>query len=466
MSGPARNPARDGDIMTRIAGDAGELAVEIVDVAGNVDAISDSVSRQAEDFQGLLRDADEVSQSNARIGEAVTQTRKVAETAAQDVAASRQAVDKAVEEIHALVEAVGSIQGQLGSLQEALNKVAEVASGIDAIAKQTNLLALNATIEAARAGEAGKGFAVVAGEVKALANETSQATAEIHGTLKSLEEQAAKLIAHGASSTERAEAVRTGTQTIGEAIETVGRAMTGMQQEAGDISEAAAVIESRCGGFLTTLQGMSEGVSRSRDTLVEARNRINCLIDTTESLVCLTADSGAETADTPFIRAAQDCAARIGGAFEQALAEGRITEAALFSASYTPVPGTDPVQVMAPYTELADALLPAIQEPVLQLDPKVVFAAAVDVKGYLPTHNLKFSQPQGDDPLWNAANCRNRRVFDDRVGLKAGQNTAPFLLQAYRRDMGGGSFALMKDVSAPILVTGRHWGGFRVGYKI
>ena len=458
--------ARDKETMTRLAGEAGELAVEIVDVAGNVDAISETLSRQAENFQGLLHDAGEVAQSNARIGEAVTQTRKVAEAAAEDVAASRQAVDKAVGEIHALVEAVGGIQDQVGRLQEALDKVAEVASGIDAIAKQTNLLALNATIEAARAGEAGKGFAVVAGEVKALANETSAATAEIHRTLKSLEEQAAKLIAHGTSSTERAEAVRTGAQTIGEVIETVGRAMTGMRKEAGDISEAAALIESRCGGFLSTLQGMSEGVSRSSGALREARNRINTLIDTTESLVGLTASSGAETKDGPFIQAAQESAARIGAAFERVLAEGRITEAALFGTSYTQIPGTDPAQVMAPFTELTDALLPEIQEPVLDLDPKVVFAAAVDLKGYLPTHNRKFSQPQGSDPLWNAANCRNRRIFDDRVGLKAGRNEKPFLLQAYRRDMGGGTFALMKDVSAPIRVRGRHWGGFRIGYRV
>ena len=458
--------ARDTDVMTKLAGDAGALAIEVVDVAGNVDTISETVSRQAEEFQGLLRNAGEVSQSNARIGEAVTQTRKVAETAAKDVAASRQAVDEAVGEIHALVEAVGSIRGQIGGLQEALSKVAEVASGIDAIAKQTNLLALNATIEAARAGEAGKGFAVVAGEVKALANETSQATAEIHGTLKTLEEQAAKLIAQGTSSTERAEAVRAGAQTIGDVIETVGRAMTGMQKEAGDISDAAAVIESRCGGFLTTLQGMSEGVSHSSGTLQEARNRINNLIDTTESLVGMTAGSGARTEDTPFIQAARDGAARIGTAFEQALAEGRTTEAALFGTSYTPIPGTDPAQLMAPFTDLTDELLPAIQEPVLDLDAKVVFAAAVDLRGYLPTHNRKFSQPQGSDPLWNAANCRNRRIFDDRVGLKAGRSTAPFLLQAYRRDMGGGKFAVMKDVSAPIFIGGRHWGGFRIGYKI
>jgi methyl-accepting chemotaxis protein len=109
--------------------------------------------------------------------------------------------------------------------------------------------------------------------------------------------------------------------------------------------------------------------------------------------------------------------------------------------------------------------MPDIQEPVLTMDPRVVFCVAVDRNGYLPTHNRKFSQPQGADPTWNAANCRNRRMFDDRVGLAAGRNTKPFLLQSYRRDMGGQKFVPMKDVSAPITVRGRHWGSLRLGYQ-
>ena len=67
--------------------------------------------------------------------------------------------------------------------------------------------------------------------------------------------------------------------------------------------------------------------------------------------------------------------------------------------------------------------------------------------------------------MWNSANCRNRRLFNDRTGAAAGSSTRPFLLQTYRRDMGGGEFVLMKDVSAPITVNGRHWGGFRIGFK-
>jgi methyl-accepting chemotaxis protein len=67
---------------------------------------------------------------------------------------------------------------------------------------------------------------------------------------------------------------------------------------------------------------------------------------------------------------------------------------------------------------------------------------------------------------WNTANSRNRRIFNDRTGLGAGRNTQPFLVQTYRRDMGGGTFIIMKDISAPIFVNGRHWGGVRLAAKV
>jgi len=149
----------------------------------------------------------------------------------------------------------------------------------------------------------------------------------------------------------------------------------------------------------------------------------------------------------------------ISTAFEQAIADGRISKTALFTRRYSAIAGSNPQQVMAPFTDLTDRLLPPIQEATLDMTANVAVCAAVDSDGYLPTHNAKFSHPQSDDPDWNMANCRNRRIFGDRVGPKAGRSTAKFLLQVYRRDMGGGSFALMKDLSAPIVVNGRHWGG-------
>jgi len=173
-----------------------------------------------------------------------------------------------------------------------------------------------------------------------------------------------------------------------------------------------------------------------------------------------------ETADAPFIAVARAKADEVAEAFEIALERGEISLDDLFDQNYREVPGTNPKQMLTRFTQLADKLLPPIQEPVLALDKRIAFCAAVDRNGYLPTHNRIYSQPQGDDPVWNAANCRNRRIFSDRTGLSAGRSTKPFLLQTYRRDMGGGQFALMKDCSAPIVVQGRHWGGLRVAFKV
>lgn len=170
--------------------------------------------------------------------------------------------------------------------------------------------------------------------------------------------------------------------------------------------------------------------------------------------------------DRKFVAAAREAAVSIGAAFEAAIARGEISAQQLFDFDYRPVAGTIPQQYETPFTALCDRVLPAIQEPVLALDPRVVFCAAVDTGAFLPTHNRKFSQPQRpDDPVWNAANSRNRRFFRDSAGLRAARTTREFLLQTYDRDMGGGNVVTLKEVDAPVNVHGRHWGGLRLAFR-
>ena len=92
-------------------------------------------------------------------------------------------------------------------------------------------------------------------------------------------------------------------------------------------------------------------------------------------------------AEESFIRLAQDTAARMSEALEACLKRGDIAEEDFFSTKLTMIEGTGPQQFMAPFTTLLDRILPPIQEPVLAVDPRIQFCVAINVTGYLPTHN-------------------------------------------------------------------------------
>ena len=454
------------DAVQDIAGHAGKLGIEICDVAGNIDEVAARIKHQAALFPDLLAATADTNAGNDRIAEAARQAQEVTTRGRGEITASRAAIDTSLKDIHGLVEEVSGIRQQVRDLREALDRVGNVGGGIAAIARQTNLLALNASIEAARAGNAGRGFAVVAGEVKALAGQTAQATQEIEATLAALTQQIEGLVAQCGASVTRAESVRDGTKVIDTAIDTAGRLLVDLDEGAARIGEATEAISGKCRMLVRSVEEMADGSANASRHLEQANGRIDKLLSMGETLIGLCADTGLETADTPIITTAREMAARIGELFEAAVGRGEISLADLFDDDYRPIADTNPPQVLTRFTSFTDRVLPPLQEPLLDLNKSIVFCAAVDRNGYLPTHNLKFSKPQGADPVWNAANCRNRRIFKDRTGLAAGRNTKPFLLQTYRRDMGGGRFVLMRDASAPVFVQARHWGGFRIGYAV
>ena len=168
-----------------------------------------------------------------------------------------------------------------------------------------------------------------------------------------------------------------------------------------------------------------------------------------------------------FVDRAVDAAGMVAMALEQAVEDGKLTRDALFDTEYVPIEDTNPQQFRARSLDVLEGLLPAIQEPLLAGDKRMVFCAAVDRNGYLPVHNRIYSKPQRPDDLaWNTANCRNRRIFDDRAGLCAARNVRPYLIQSYPRDMGNGVVIMMREIDAPVRVFGKHWGGFRTAYKL
>lgn len=152
-------------------------------------------------------------------------------------------------------------------------------------------------------------------------------------------------------------------------------------------------------------------------------------------------------------------------ALTSAISTGRISIEDVFDNQYVVIPGTDPVQYSTRFVDLTDTLLPPIQERHKDRDGRIRLLCATDRNGYIGTHNAAVSQPQRPgDPVWNAANCRNRRIFDDRAGLLAAGNKEPYQLQTYLRDMGGGKKVLLKEIDAPIILSGRHWGNMRCAF--
>ena len=160
------------------------------------------------------------------------------------------------------------------------------------------------------------------------------------------------------------------------------------------------------------------------------------------------------------------CRDEIERTIAHGIAQGKITVEAMFDENYQPIPGTNPRHVRTEFLPFLEEVLPPVQEPVLEFDPHIVYCAAVDRNGYAPVANAKYCKPQGLDPAWNHANCRNRRIFDDRTGLTASRNEHEFLTQVYPRDMGGGRLDPIRDISTPIQVAGRHWGAVRMGAEV
>jgi methyl-accepting chemotaxis protein len=452
-------------LISELASRIDTLGVEMADIAGNLDEVTQRFAQQAAQFEELQGTVETMVSGNREIDRAARSTQDAASQTGAEIAESRTLIGNSVQHINDLTGSVGRIEERLASFNSVIRQIGSVSNAIETIAKQTRLLSLNAAIEAARAGEAGKGFAVVAGEVKSLADETRKATDQISAIIKDLGAQIEGLIAESGQAAVHAGHARNGATRIKSVVTNANQAFSVMGREIDSIARAAADNLNHCDSTSAELRSLAEGVNLSSVNLEHADKRVQGLLTLSETLIEFIAGSGVETRDTPLIRTAVETAKRISEVFESAIRRGEITQAQLFDERYREIRGTNPPQYLTDYVEFTDRVLPAIQDPLQKSDPRIVFCVAWARGGYLPTHNPEYRQPQSSDPAWNAAHCRNRRIFDDRAVHKVAQNTKPFLVQTYRRNMGGGQFVLMKDISSPIFVNGRHWGAFRIGYR-
>lgn len=156
---------------------------------------------------------------------------------------------------------------------------------------------------------------------------------------------------------------------------------------------------------------------------------------------------------------------------EDAILSRHLSEEQVFDTNYQkivfgPLAGAAIPKFKTAYDSYLDTRILKIQDALVEEDEAVVFAVLVDKNGYLPVHNSRYSLPLTGDNEKDKVGNRTKRIFDDPVGLAAGKYTGEdknkILRQVYRRDTG----ETMWDITAPVYVNGKHWGGFRIGYSM
>ncbi|MBL1240685.1 MAG: hypothetical protein COB13_002475 [OCS116 cluster bacterium] len=469
MSQPLATPSADPDrleILTSISERLSHVGVNIAEVSAVIESTNQSQKKLEGRFDELSSAVNQTLEANEKITDAVKTAEETTQILGQKVSDSSQKLDASVTEVAELVEVVNDMTAQLQDLQNSLNSVAGVAEVIQTIAKQTNLLALNATIEAARAGDAGRGFAVVAAEVKSLADQTSTATSQIDSTLNILNQESLKLIDMGDKAMRFIDHVKNSTNELQAEISGLGDAFNAIDRTSKTISDNVEINNDEMANFFEVIGSLKNDVEENTKKLSLATKGMRETGAISDELVGKVASSGIDTFDSRSIALTIEAAKKVGEIFEHQVAQNHISMQKLFNFDYQEIANSDPVQHMASFTSFTDKTLVELQEQILATSPQYILAASTDINGYIPTHNKQVSKPLSDDPIWNAINCRNRRIFNDAVGLSSAKDTNEFLFQTYNRDMGGGKNMILKHISAPILVNGKHWGAFRLSYNI
>jgi methyl-accepting chemotaxis protein len=281
------------------------------------------------------------------------------------------------------------------------------------------------------------------GSMKALAEQVGDATAPAERAVAMLDEIRALAAESDAQVQAIASAAREHVGTTGQMSRSLKTILDGMERSGREVPVAAGAVLT----LAETAEKVFAVISQHRQGEADGQD----------------GGQGDDNADrhATIRHAAMRAAARVAQTFEEAVRDGRISEADLFDRNYQPIPGTNPQKFTTRFDRFTDETLPAIQEPILEEHATVAYAGAVDDRGYFPTHNRRFSRPLTGNYDVDLANNRTKRIFSDRTGSRCGSNTQPFLLQTYKRDTG----EVMHDVSVPIYVYGRHWGGFRIGYR-
>jgi len=239
-----------GNNLNSMTGGLRELATQMRDATANI------TSATSEILATTSQQAATVTQQAAAINETGTTVQEVRQTAEQShervqmvsemIDESTTTTEKGIQAVQDTMEGMDSIKEQVGNIAETIlalseqtQQIGDIIATVNDIADQSNLLALNAAIEAARAGEAGKGFAVVAGEVRSLAEQSRQATAQVRDILGEIQKATNTAVMVTEEGTKRAEAGQQLSRTTGEAFNSINERIQKVAEAARQIAASA-----------------------------------------------------------------------------------------------------------------------------------------------------------------------------------------------------------------------------------
>lgn len=411
--------------------------------------------------------AREASSSMTAINAAIMQVSASASQVAALAESAREAshhnhaeLDDIIRDMSDVADRSNQALEMLTALNEKIERVRNVTSMIEDIAEQTHLLSLNASIEAARAGEHGRGFAVVAGEVRNLALKTSTATQSVDELVKDMHESGQSVVATMGHLMTRISERSKGLQVVGNSLGTMTQEFDQVQTEITLVADAMENTRQHSQTVADSLSQLEDDVDEGNRNMHDLAEQARALMEAAEGVDGELAQQHLAGRHQQVFRTARSTADKLGKLLEKAMTSGELSETKLFQPHYEQVPGTQPPLYKTGFDTFTDKHLPNLQEPLLK-QLGLSYAIACDRNGYVPTHNQAVSREPTGDYAHDLKFCRSKRIFDDPTGSRCGAHEKPLLLQTYKRDTG----EIMHDLSVPVYVQGKHWGGFRVGYQ-